>query len=162
MNALDLLKQQHDEVEALFEKFEQLADDALGERRQLFFQVADALAAHTTIEEQLFYPAIKTRQTEDILRESVEEHLSAKRVIADLLDMDASDAQFEAKMDVLQELVEHHVKEEEGELFKGVRKLFSRDELEAMGEEMQALFDELMEREPRKQVPEETDQAAPV
>src|SRR3712207_7403878 len=89
----------------------------------LFARIADNLAAHATIEEKLFYPSVYVGPTADKLQEAVEEHLSAKRVMADLLDMDPLDAQFKAKMKVLQELVEHHVEEEEKDLFKDVKKL---------------------------------------
>src|SRR3712207_1728016 len=119
MDAIKLLEQQHREVESLFEKFESATDaDA---KMELFTLIADALTAHVSIEEKIFYPSVYVGPTADKLREAVEEHLSAKRVIADLLDMDAADEQFAAKMKVLQELVEHHVEEEEDDLFKSVR-----------------------------------------
>jgi hemerythrin-like domain-containing protein len=90
----------------------------------------------------------------------VEEHLGAKRVIADLLKMKPTDEQFEAKMAVLKEEIEHHVKEEESELFPGVQKHFGAEELSAMGDQMKALFDQLQKGEPRKSVPAETKAAA--
>ena len=162
MNALDLLKEQHDEVSKLFKKFEKLEDDATAERRELFIMIADRLSAHATIEEQYFYPSIKTEQTEDLLREAVEEHLGVKRILADLLEMDPSDEQFTAKMKVIQENVEHHVEEEEKELFKLVRKALNQDQLLALGIQMKAEFDELLQTEPRNEVPMQTDEAAPV
>jgi hemerythrin superfamily protein len=162
MNALDLLKQQHDEVKKLFKKYEKLADHADEKRQELFEAIADRLGAHAAIEEQYFYPAAKAEDTEDLLREAAEEHLSAKRIIADLLEMEPSDEEFDAKMQVLQEQIEHHVEEEEGDLFKKVRKLLSKEQLEDLGLQMQQEFEELMEGEPREQVPSETDQAAPI
>src|ERR1044071_6552561 len=115
MNAIKMLKQQHREVEKLFKQFE--AATSAGPQREVFEEIADALAVHATIEERHFYPAVKEKQTEEILLESVEEHLEIKRVIADLLQMDAGDEAFEAKVKVLQEDIEHHVEEEETELF---------------------------------------------
>lgn len=162
MDALDLLKEQHDEVDQLFKKFEKLEEGSAAEKRQLFIMIADRLSAHATIEEQYFYPSIKTEETEDKLREAVEEHLGVKRFIADLLDMEASDEQFSAKMKVLQENVEHHVEEEEDELFKMVRKVLNKEQRFALGVQMKAEFDELMKAEPRNEVPEQTDEAAPV
>jgi hypothetical protein len=162
MNALDLLKEQHEEVNQLFKKFEKLEDDATAERRELFIMIADRLSAHATIEEQYFYPSIKTEKTEDLLREAVEEHLGVKRILADLLEMDPSDEQFTAKMKVIQENVEHHVEEEEEELFKLVRKALNADQLLALGVQMKAEFDELLMAEPRNEVPMQTDEAAPV
>jgi hemerythrin superfamily protein len=161
MNAIKMLKQQHREVEKLFKQFE--AAKSAGPREKTFYEIADALAVHATIEERHFYPGVKAAQTEEILLESVEEHLEIKRVIADLLDMDAGDEEFEAKMKVLQENVEHHVEEEEGELFPKVEKLVDGETLEAIGAEMEATQDELKrEGNPRDAIPGETDAAAPL
>ena len=162
MNALDLLKKQHEEVSKLFKKYEKLAEDAVDERQELFEQIADRLAAHATIEEKFFYPSIKSEGTEDIVREALEEHLSVKRLIADLLDMEPDDEAFDAKMQVLREQIEHHVEEEEDEMFKQVRKECSKEQLEDLGLQMEDEYDELMDREPRLQVPEETGSAAPL
>ncbi|MFP2907671.1 hemerythrin domain-containing protein [Pyxidicoccus sp. 3LFB2] len=162
MNALDLLKQQHDEVKKLFKQYEKLSDSAEEKKQELFEAIADRLSAHATIEEQFFYPAAKAEDTEDLLREASEEHLSAKRIMADLLDLEPSDEEFDAKMQVLQEQIEHHVEEEETDLFKKVRKLLSKEQLEDLGVQMQQEFEELMESEPRIQVPSQTDQAAPI
>ncbi|RKH01218.1 hemerythrin domain-containing protein [Corallococcus sp. CA053C] len=162
MHALELLKQQHEEVSKLFKKYEKLADHDDEQRQELFEQVADRLGAHAKIEELYFYPALKKEDTEDELREAVEEHLVVKRLIADLLDLEASDEEFDAKMKVLQENVEHHVEEEEKELFKSARKLLSKEQLEDLGVQMEEEFDTLMEGEPRMDVPEETERAAPI
>lgn len=153
VNAIDLLESQHREVEELFQQLEDNEDDETAE--QLFIQIADKLAVHAKIEELHFYPAVKERRTEDILLEALEEHLAAKRIIADLLDMDSSDEQFEPKCKVLQEVIEHHVEEEEGELFPKVKKLFSNDELVAIAQEMMATQAELEGKDPRLDVPKE-------
>ena len=76
--------------------------------------------------------------------------------------MAPEDEQFDAKMDVLEEAIEHHVEEEEGELFPKVEKNFETSELEAMGKEMESMFEDLLEHEPRRDVPKETDEAAPL
>src|SRR4051794_19560366 len=130
MNALDLLKKQHREVEALFEKYEKAGEKDFDMKEDLFVQIADNLSAHASIEERFFYPSVKSEDTEDILRESLEEHLSAKRIIADLLELEPQNEQFDAKMKVLQEEIEHHVEEEEGDLFPKVKKLMDNDSLE--------------------------------
>lgn len=162
IDAIELLKQQHREVEELFEKFEKAGEGKSEMMMDLFARIADNLAAHATIEEKLFYPSVYVGPTADKLQEAVEEHLAAKRVIADLLDMDPSDVQFKAKMMVLKELVEHHVEEEEKDLFKDVKKLMGKEELAIIGEQMEAMFNELIQTEPRMQVPRETDEAAPL
>jgi len=162
MNAIELLKTQHDDVKELFEKYEKLGDKATEEKQKCFFEIADKLSAHATIEEQIFYPAVKAKQTEDLLLEAVEEHLSAKRVIADLLELAPEDKVYDAKVKVLQELIEHHVEEEEGEMFKKVKGLLGAESLETMGTTMEAMFEKLMENEPRNEVPSEIDRAASV
>jgi hemerythrin superfamily protein len=160
MNATDLLKKQHEEVQQLFQEFEQ-AEDEEG-KRLAFEQIADALAAHATIEEKLFYPAVYMGDLKDDLQEAVEEHLSVKRVIADLLEMNVEEEEFDAKMIVLKEQVEHHVEEEESELFPKVRRNFEPQELEALGAEMEAMFNELKEQEPREETPNQVERAAPL
>jgi len=158
MDATKLLKSQHAEVKALFGKFDHAKTAA--QKQALFDQIADALAGHCTIQEKIFYPSVYIGPLKDALKEAVEEHLGAKRVIADLLKMKPTDEQFEAKMAVLKEEIEHHVKEEESELFPGVQKHFGAEELSAMGDQMKALFDQLQKGEPRKSVPAETKAAA--
>ncbi len=163
MNAIDLLEQQHREVEELFEEFDGAGDGAANTKERLCREISDALAVHAEIEERLFYPESKQENTEELLRESVEEHLSMKRIVADLIESGPSDEQFEAKMKVLKEQVEHHVGEEEEELFPRVRKDLSKDELEDLGERMQAMADELeAEGQPSREIPGETDSAAPI
>jgi len=159
MDAIKMLKKQHREVEALFKELEKAK--SANPRRKLFEKVADALAVHATIEERHFYPAVKKKQTEDMLLEAVEEHLEVKRVIADLLDLEPSDPVFMAKVSVLKEDVMHHVEEEEGELFPKVQKLLDDDELEAIAAAMQETADDLQrEGDPRMSVPSETSAAA--
>jgi hemerythrin superfamily protein len=160
-SAIELLKSQHDDVDDLFEQIKAATTE--GARSKHFLQLADTLAAHAKIEETIFYPAVLAKQTEDMLLESVEEHLSIKRLLADLLELDIDDEQFEPKLSVMQEQVEHHAREEEeGELFPKVKALFTQDELLGLGAEMLATFEELLGGKPRLQVKNETDVAASV
>lgn len=161
MSAIDKLESDHRKVEKLFASFEKARTAA--RKRDVFEQIADALAVHATIEEKHFYPAVKAKDTEDLLLEAAEEHLSAKRLIADLLELDAKDDTFEAKVMVLKEQIEHHVEEEEDELFPKVKKLLDEDTLLTLEQEMVATEEELLAAgDPRKQVPEETSEAAPI
>lgn len=160
MDAIELLESQHEEVMDLFDQIEDSESD--DERLALFEQIADALAAHSTIEEKIFYPAIYTGELKEKLEEAVEEHLAAKRTIADLLKMKPSDDQFEAKVKVLREQIEHHVDEEENEMFEQVREAMSESDLMMYGAQMEQMYTELMQGEPRKSVPAETGQAAPL
>ena len=129
----------------------------------LFDKIADALAIHATIEERHFYPAVQDNATEGTLLESLEEHLAIKRVIADLLDLEADDPIFMAKAKVLKDEIEHHVQEEETGLFPKVERLFDEETLEALAEEMEDAANELQEDgNARAAIPSETEYAAPL
>jgi hemerythrin superfamily protein len=148
--ALRLLEQQHRELEDLFEKFADTEDP--DKRLELFELLADQLAAHTRIEEDLFYPAVLDEESEDLLRESVEEHLGMKRLIADLLEMSPEDEQFDAKMELMEDMLMRHVEKEEEALFGRVRRDVERGALVELGERMHELYCQLMEGEPRHAV----------
>lgn len=161
MSAIDLLKSQHREVEKLFSQIEKTKNSE--HKASLFEKIADKLAVHAAIEEHHFYPAVKERRTEDILLEAVEEHLGMKRVLADLLKTDVEDETFDAKIKVLKEEVEHHVGEEEKDLFPKVKKILGEAELDALEQEMVAEQEELEAAgDPRASIPSETGEAAPV
>jgi len=160
MDAIKLLERQHREAEQLFLKIEQADTD---EKEELFDELSDALAVHAAIEERHFYPATKDVRTAEMLQEAVEEHLSMKRLIADLLEMEPGEAQFDSKITVLRQQVEHHVKEEEGELFAKVRQKHSKQELEDLGVLMEQTAEELKKQgAPRMEVPKEAGAAAPL
>lgn len=161
MDAVKLLIKQHRELEALLKQLE----EASGEKTQaaLFTRIADQLTVHMTAEEQLFYPAVKANRTEDILLESLEEHLSLKRLLADLLALDPSEQTFEPKFKVLKEQTEHHHEEEEEHLFPKVEKLLDESQRATLGAEMLGLQKELkQEGDPSAAVTEQTDVAAPL
>ncbi len=161
MNAIDLLERQHRAVEELFEEFEATGKRAHKTKERLCREISDQLAVHSEIEEKIFYPEAKQENTEELLRESVEEHLSVKRLLAEIIEGGTQDEQFEARMKVLKEQVEHHVEEEEGELFPKVRKACSKEELEDLGDRMNAMAQKLLEEgEPSRNIPGQTDHPA--
>lgn len=138
MNAIDLLKADHDRVESLFEKFKQ---NETGSNGALFRRIRDELETHTHIEEKIFYPAAMKRGKADlkkIIREGLEEHAQVKDLLADLGKMTSRNKQFNAKLKVVVENVEHHVEEEEGEMFPLAEDQFSDTQLEKLGAEMEA------------------------
>jgi len=146
MKATDLLKRQHKEVKSLFKKLE--STDNARMRRQLMTEIARALEGHTAIEEEIFYPAVReveSQKAEEMVLEAYEEHHVVKLVLAELPQVNPEDERFEAKMTVLSELVEHHVEEEEKEMFKLAQKL-GKDELEELGEQMEERFEALRGR----------------
>lgn len=161
MDAVELLTGHHRELEAQFETLlEDVKDKSKDVDQKLFNEVADALAAHITVEEEIFYPAVKARRTEDILMESLEEHLSLKRVLADLVELRSDAAKFGAKLHVLAEQAEHHHEEEEEHLFPKVRALFDDEQLATLGRQMQARMAELEALSVRKAIPDQTEDSA--
>jgi hypothetical protein len=158
MKATDLLRQQHQDVKDLYERYEQAQDE--DEKQALFDEIADNLAAHTAIEERVFYPAAYAGELAAKLREAVEEHLAVKRELADLLAMMPDDEAFDAKMTVLMEMVNHHVDEEEREVLPKSEEMLGADRLERLGAQMEQLFEELMNEGPSDNIPLETEQAA--
>lgn len=136
MNAIELLKNDHDKVEELFEKVK--ATENTSEHRELYKKIREELETHTHIEETIFYPAIKeNEELEDMVLEALEEHMQAKHLLKKLADT-KDDQKFDAELKVLMEDVEHHVKEEEDEMFPEVEDVLDSDELKALGDEMQA------------------------
>jgi hemerythrin superfamily protein len=161
MDAIDLLVRQHREMETALKEVLNASDNAAV--KALFTDVADQLTLHITSEEQVFYPAVKAQRTEDILLESLEEHLSLKRLLADLLELDPAQQTFEPKFKVLKEQTEHHHKEEEEHLFPKVVKLLNESQREALGAEMLALQRHLDDAgEPHEAVVNQTEEAAPL
>ena len=159
MNAIELLKSQHRAVEKLFDQIDKAK--TAGAKQKLFDQLADSLAVHAAIEEHQFYPAARAKRTEGMLFEALEEHVGIKRVIKDLMDIAADDPTFDAKIKVLSEQVEHHVGEEEKDLFPKVKKILSAQELDILAQNMTAEQSELEENgEPRDAIAGETGEAA--
>ena len=161
MDAVELLIQQHRLLEQGMQKLEDATSDA--DRLKLLAEVGDHLTVHIASEEQVFYPAVRTAPTEEVLLESLEEHLSLKRLLADLLEL-APDAQtFEPKFKVLKEQTEHHHQEEEEHLFPKVCTLLDAKARAELGKQMQALQGRLQrEGAPREAVAEQTGEAAPL
>jgi hemerythrin superfamily protein len=160
-DAVDLLISQHRMMEGLLEKALNESDDK--KRSSLFAEAADHLTVHIKSEEEIFYPAVKAVRTEDDLLEELEEHLSLKRLMADLIELDPSEKSFEPKLKVLKEQAEHHHKEEEEHLFPEVPKLLDAAQRQAVGKKMLALQARLkQEGEPREAVANETSAAAPL
>jgi hemerythrin superfamily protein len=160
MNAIEFLIRQHRSMETLLARVIDAADDA---RPRLYAEAADQLTMHISAEEIVFYPAVRAARTEDILLESLEEHLSLKRLMADLLTLGAGEPTFLPKFKVLKEQAEHHHKEEEEHLFPKVKSLLDVSRLNELGAEMIALqTQQKMEGSPRDNVAGETDSAAPL
>jgi hemerythrin-like domain-containing protein len=142
MDAIELLESQHRETEQLFER----ARNADGnEQRDLARELVHALRMHTTIEEEIAYPAIREAlpDAEDDVLEGYEEHHAVELLIDELDGMSPADENYDAKLAVVEELVLHHVEEEEQELFPQVRRAMAEDHLQDLGERMAGRVQEL-------------------
>jgi hemerythrin superfamily protein len=147
-DACDLLDADHKKVQKMFKEYEELtgsrARSAAQKKMDLARQICMELTVHTQIEEEIFYPACREAMKDtDILDEATVEHQSAKDLIAQIEQGDPSDEMFDAKVKVLGEYVNHHVKEEKNELFPKARSARKLD-LVAMRDEMEARKEELM------------------
>lgn len=143
LDAISLLKADHKKVKELFAKVEALSDKAHASRGKLFAQIDRELSAHSEAEEKIFYPVLKEKskrysEPNDEVLEAYEEHANVKGMLAKLEALDPGDETYNAKLQVLSELVKHHVKEEETEMFKQARQLLDKAELEDLGKQIEA------------------------
>jgi hemerythrin superfamily protein len=140
VEATKLLEQDHKEVEGLFKKFEEAGDQAYKTKQELADKIIEELTIHAEIEEEIFYPAVKSEvdAAEDEVAEAVEEHHVAETLMEEIKGLTPEDEQFDAKVTVLIESVRHHKDEEENEMFPKVRKAFSSEELEQLGARLEA------------------------
>ena len=138
MNAFELLKSDHERVAGLMEKIDQTTERALKTREELFTQLKNELDLHAEVEEQIFYPAIEdAEETREITLEAYEEHNVVKQLLTELEAEPKDDETWTAKFTVLKENVEHHVEEEEGEMFKKARKVLSKEEADELGAQLE-------------------------
>lgn len=140
MDAIQLLKADHQTVKGLLEELTETTSRAVKRRGALAQEIQINLHAHTTIEEEIFYPAYRDaggKEQEKVYFEALEEHRAAEDlVLPDLLNTAPDSAQFSGRAKVLKELIEHHIEEEEEELFKQAKQLLDKDTLKALGESM--------------------------
>jgi iron-sulfur cluster repair protein YtfE (RIC family) len=138
MDAFELLKSDHEKVAGIMEKIDGTTERALKTREELFTQLKSELDVHAQIEETIFYPVLeKAEESRDITLEAFEEHRIVKQLLSEL-EVDAKDDEiWTAKFTVLKENVEHHVEEEEGELFDKARKVLSEEEIDELGARME-------------------------
>jgi hemerythrin superfamily protein len=145
-DAIEMLMADHKAVKALFKQYDALVeDDGEADKKQAIAQqICDMLTVHATVEEELFYPAAREvlGKDEDLVDEADVEHSTAKDLIAQIEDSDPDEALYDAKVKVLGEYIDHHVKEEEGEMFPKVKK--AKLDTAALGAEMADRKQELM------------------
>lgn len=149
-DAIEILKGDHEEVDALFEEYEAKKDAGGTGKGEIARRICDALTVHATIEEEIFYPAVRSakQDTADLVDEAAVEHQSLKDIIGRLEAAPLKDPLYDAGVKVLSEYVKHHVKEEENELFPKVKSMGI--DLVALGERMKARKEELQAKGPAR------------
>ena len=146
MDAITLLKDDHDNVRKLFKRYEEAGDNAHATKREIADRIIEELTVHAFIEEQLFYPAVRNleppdggEEPEELVKEAEEEHAQVKSLLAELESMSPEDEYFDAKVTVVIDDVRHHAEEEEQEMFPKVRKAMGRNDLQDLGQRMKDL-----------------------
>lgn len=141
-DAISLLTEDHQQVKKMFQQFDKLKDGEEDEKEELARKICAALTAHAAVEEEIFYPAVRAAIDDDDLMDEAEvEHESAKELIAQIKAGSATDDQYDAKVKVLSEQIDHHVKEEQNEMFPKARK--AKIDLQALGEQIEKRKQEL-------------------
>jgi len=139
MDAIALLKADHDKVKQLLAELESTTERGVKTRTELFATIKGELTVHEIIEEEIFYPELKAHpKAKDIVLEGYEEHHVVDLLMGELESLPVDDETWGAKAVVMKENVEHHIEEEEGEMFKAARSVFDRAELDDLGERMAA------------------------
>jgi hemerythrin superfamily protein len=150
MDAIDLLKADHKKVKELFRQYEEVGDRAYQKKKGIAEEVFTEITIHSTLEEELFYPAVKAKTDKDgkdLVAESIEEHHVVASLIEELKALDPKDERYDAKFTVLMENVEHHIEEEEGELFPEAEEVLG-DAIKHLSTPMAERKEQLMASQP--------------
>jgi hemerythrin-like domain-containing protein len=148
MDAMSLLKEDHRKVKKLLAELESTTERGVKTREELFMKVKQELVVHEAIEEEIFYPALKEHpKTKEIALEGYEEHHVVDTVMAEIEGVAYDDEKWGAKFTVMKENLEHHIEEEEGEMFKQAKQVFDQEELTQLGESMKARKEDLMRQQ---------------
>lgn len=140
MDALTLLKDDHDKVRRMLVLGEDTTERAEKTRADVVGKIKEEMLIHERIEEEIFYPALKEHpKAKEIALEGFEEHHVVDEIMGELEHTDVTDEHWSAKFTVMKENIEHHMEEEEGEMFDRARQVFSREELEQLGGRMMEL-----------------------
>ena len=139
MDAIAMLRADHDKVKELLTELESTTERGVKRRTELFTTIKEELTVHEVIKEEVFYPALKAHpKAKDIVLEAYEEHHVVDVLMGELSVLDVSDETWGAKALVMKENIEHHIQEEEGEMFRQARRIFDAAELRELGDRMAA------------------------
>jgi hemerythrin-like domain-containing protein len=138
MDAIALLKADHDKVKRLLNDLESTTERGVKTRAELFATIKGELTLHEIVEEEIFYPELKAHpKAQDIVLEGYEEHHVVDLLMGELEALDVGDEIWGAKATVMKENIEHHIEEEEGEMFRQARQVFDAAELDGLGQRME-------------------------
>jgi hypothetical protein len=144
VDGLTLLKHDHDEVKSLMNKVAETTERAIKTREETFAKIHQALQIHETIEEEILYPTLKEHpDLKDLTLEAYEEHHVVDEIMGEILQVPVDDETWLAKFTVMKENVEHHIEEEEGEMFPKARKALGKEALEDLGARMERRKEDL-------------------
>jgi hemerythrin-like domain-containing protein len=146
VDAIKLLKDDHDKAKKMLQQLEETTERAVKTREEVFTKLKSELVVHEAIEEEIFYPALKEHaEAKEIVLEAYEEHNVVDMVMSEIEQTPFEDETWSAKFSVMKENLEHHIEEEEGEMFKQARDVFDKETLERLGDQMQARKQELQQ-----------------
>ena len=138
MDAFKLLEEDHEKVKKLLSDLDDTTERGVKTREELFARIKQELLVHETLEEELLYPTLKEHdKTKEVSLEGYEEHHVVNEIMAELEETPVDDEKWAAKFAVMKENVEHHIEEEEDEMFKKGRQVLDQDQIDALGERMQ-------------------------
>ena len=139
MNALNLLKKDHASIKSLFGRFDRASKTDLDKRIDLFEQIRRELQIHSRAEEEIFYPALKALNGEgrSLVSQAIKDHRDIDQLLMQISRLNRTDKNFDERFEVLAESVDHHVDEEEGEIFRFAEENFSEQELEEIGRQIE-------------------------
>jgi hemerythrin superfamily protein len=140
VNGIDLLKDDHDKIKKLMTDGQQKGEDEPKSRRRIFEEIKRDMTVHEQIEEQIFYPALRSHpKAKGMVLEGIEEHNVVDSIMGDLEITEPDDEYWGAKFKVMKEDIEHHIGDEENEMFPTAKQIFSTDELDELGTRMQQM-----------------------
>jgi hemerythrin superfamily protein len=145
MDAIKLLKDDHQKVKGLLDKVDSTTERGVKTREELFGKIKNELTVHEAIEEEIFYPALKEHaKTKEITLEAYEEHHVVDEIMGEIGQTPFDDERWGAKFTVMKENLEHHIEEEEDQMFKQAKQVLDEDELDSLGDRMAARKEELL------------------
>ncbi|MDQ3620486.1 MAG: hemerythrin domain-containing protein [Actinomycetota bacterium] len=138
-NAIELLREDHRKVKKLLEQGDDTTENAVKTRTEVLEKIKAEMQAHETIEEEIFYPALQRHEkAKEVVLEGYEEHHVVNQILGELNDVSVEDERWAAKFSVMKENIEHHIEEEEDDMFKKAEQIFSKAELDELGDRMEA------------------------